>query len=412
MNILQFGNNNAIARGFNGAELKRQLLKQGLDAQHCVWEKASDDENTWQLIENSEFKKFIKFFAKHMEKNLSVQSLFYPFSWKLLFDKRFQKADIVHYQLIHTGFFSLLSLPALTFIKPSVWTLHDPWALTGHCVYPDYCQCEKWKTGCGKCVNLKTSISMDKDNTAFMWKIKKFIYKLSKIDIILASRWMFNKAKESPLLSGCRLHHIPFGLDLDLFRPENKEEAKRKMGVLPGRFVIGFRATDNEYKGLNYIKEALHRLNTRQKICLLTTDMRGLMDEFRGKYQIIDLGWIKDYKPLITAYNSCDLFITPSTAEAFGMMAMEAMACGKPLIIFEGTSLPEVTFAPEGAISVPMGDTEALKSEIEDLINNKNKRERLGEQALILAKEHYNIDTMVQRHIDLYKEVIKQRKAL
>lgn len=410
MKVLQVGNSDIIAPGFNGAELKEQLIKNGIYSQHCVWEKGSDNKDTWELICDSKFKRKVGFFVKHIEQYLSVQSILSPFPWKLLFDKRFQSSNIIHYQLIHTGYFNILSLPLLTHAKPSIWTLHDPWALTGHCLHPSFCHCDKWKTGCEKCPDLKTTMAIKKDNTALMWKIKKHIYNMSKIDIVVASKWMFNKAKQSPLLSNFKVHHIPFGLNLNIFRPMDKELAQKEMGVEPGSIVIAFRATTSEFKGLNFIKKALHSLNTNKPVCLLTFDMRGLVDEFRGKYQIIELGWVKDYETTVAAYNACDIFLMPSVAETFGMMAIEAMACGKSVIIFEQTALMEVTGAPYGAISVLPGDSEALKTEIENLINNEDKRIKLGDKALKLVKENYNIDTMVKKHIELYEEVVQKRK--
>jgi glycosyltransferase involved in cell wall biosynthesis len=135
------------------------------------------------------------------------------------------------------------------------------------------------------------------------------------------------------------------------------------------------------------------------------------MDEFRGRYQVIDLGWIHDADLLARAYNASDIFLMPSTAETFGMMAIEAMACGKPVIVFEGTSLPEVTFAPTGGIAVPYGDTNALRFALERLIDNPLERQLLGQNALNLARQHYGMHSHVDRLVELYQEVIARRSA-
>jgi glycosyltransferase involved in cell wall biosynthesis len=103
--------------------------------------------------------------------------------------------------------------------------------------------------------------------------------------------------------------------------------------------------------------------------------------------------------------------LMPSAAEAFGMMAMEAMACGKPVITTEGTSLPEVIFAPFGGISVPKGDSNAMKAAIEQLIENPERRFRLGARALELANKHYKFTTHAEKMLELYEDVILRRKA-
>jgi glycosyltransferase involved in cell wall biosynthesis len=406
MKSLQLGHTDLMGSRFNGQDLHKELLRRGVESQHAVWVKNSDDSNTWQI---SPFRSnnAVRFFSI-LENRLSLQSVITPYSWKLLFEKRFQTVDIVHYHLIHTGFFNLFSLPVLTQKKPSVWTLHDPWAMTGHCVHPY--ECEKWQIGCGNCPNLGAQISMRKDRTALMWQVKKLSYHASQLDIVVASKWMLNMAKQSPLLSKARLHHIPFGLDQNVFRPTDIEQAKKELGVFPGSFVITFRATSSEFKGISFIKECLRKLNSTQPICLLTFNERGLVDQFRGRYQIIDLGWVNDDNLLLKAYNATDVFLMPSAAEAFGMMAMEAMACGKPVIATEGTALPDTIFAPEGGIAVAQGDVNALSATLERLINNPEERLSLGEKALKLAKKHYDLKTHVDKIGALYEEVIERRK--
>jgi glycosyltransferase involved in cell wall biosynthesis len=64
----------------------------------------------------------------------------------------------------------------------------------------------------------------------------------------------------------------------------------------------------------------------------------------------------------------------PSMAEAFGMMAIEAMSCGRPVLCFEGTSLPGVTFAPDAGIAVPAADPAALAAVISNWIEHPRRR--------------------------------------
>ena len=407
MKILQVGHSDLIGRRFNGYDLNKFLRANKIQCQNCVHSKLSDDNSTWQLysIKN---KKYVDFLNKYIEKKISLQSILTPWAFKLLFDKRFTSSDLIHYHVIHGGYFNIASLPFLTNLKPSIWTLHDPWAMTGHCVHPY--DCNNWITGCGRCPDLNTDFAINNDLTALMWNIKKCIYYKSQIDIVVASKWMLNKTEQSPLLSKFKIHYIPFGLDLQVFRPLDSETAKKELGVIPGSIVISFRATSSKYKGAAFIKHCLKYLKTDKPICLLTFNERGLMDEFRGKYQIIDLGWVNDEELIVKAFNATDIFLMPSTAEAFGMMAMEAMACGKPVITFDGTSLSEVIMHPKGGISVPQGDGNALLVALEELINNQDMRLKLGESALKLAKEHYNIVNYVNKHIEVYSDVISRRK--
>ena len=320
---------------------------------------------------------------------------------------RFRCANLIHYHLINGGYFNICSLPLLSRAKPSVWTIHDPWPLTGYCIHPF--DCGRWKAGCGECPVF--SKNGRPDRTSMMWKIKRWVYQHSDIDVIVASEWMEKMVEDSPLFGRSRIHLIPFGLDLQTFRPIDGQEAKRKLGVFPGSLVVCFRATTSEFKGLSFIKECLKRWFPDTRVCLLTFNERGLLDEFRGKYQIIDLGWVEDEILTVSALNAADLFLMPSLAETFGMMAIEAMACGKPVIVFEGTALPEVVFAPRGGISVPKGDYVALLNVLKRLARDHNERNTLGEQALQLAREHYGLERYMDRILGLYEEVIARKRA-
>lgn len=406
MKVLQVSEIDLVGRRFNGFDLHKLLMQRGVESQYYVWNKKSGDVNTRRLPDSLPLR-IIGKVANRIERAISVQSLLFPNPWVLMADDRFRKSDVTHYHLMHNSYFSIAALPALSRMKPSIWTLHDPWAITGHCIHPY--NCRKWMTGCGKCPRIDRPIAMRSDRTAFMWKAKRYFYGRSDIDIVVASKWMLDMANSSPLLSKFRKHMIPFGVDLEVFRPTDSDEAKKQMGVVPGSLVVCFRAVKTEFKGFNFIKESLRRLKTNQPVCLLTFNERGLMDEFRGKYQVIDLGWVNDEKVMANAYNASDIFLMPSTAEAFGMMAIEAMACGKPVIVFDGTSLPEVVFAPQGGIAVPQGDTDALLAALERLANNPVERLEIGVSALALARQHYDFKSHAEKMLCLYDEVVKRR---
>src|SRR5690606_12504627 len=82
-------------------------------------------------------------------------------SYLLPMHTAFKQADLVHYHIIYDRYFSIRALPYLTRLKPSVWTFHDPWPMTGHCIYP--MGCERWMSGCGSCPSLDLPFPMRED---------------------------------------------------------------------------------------------------------------------------------------------------------------------------------------------------------------------------------------------------------
>lgn len=414
--VLQIGFTDTEGARFNGHELHREMVRRGINSHYMVWRKKSDDPHTTAI--DSRLNVASQHFLAHLESLYSLQALLYPYSFQFVLDKRFLAAQVVHYHLVHTGFFNLTSFPLLSKLRPAVWTLHDPWAMTGHCVHP--LDCDRWRIGCGNCPNLQTSLPMRTDKTAMMWSIKKRVYEMSDLDIVVASRWMYRMATESPLLSRCRIHHVPFGIDLKNFRPaHNQAELKQDLGIPPENFVFLYRALPGEHKGLEYVVEAFERLAASEYGCdkgqppitILLVNQKGHFDKFLQRYHVMELGWIDDPRKFARVIQACDVFLMPSTGESFGMMAIEAMACEKPVIVFEGTALPEVTFAPKGAMAVPSRDAGALMSAMREMMGNGNLRKSLGRRAHQIAHEHYDFDSHVTRMLELYGEVLARRSG-
>ncbi len=407
MKNLQVSDNDLIGNRFNGHDLHRYLRRRGIVSNQLIRTKHSDDRDTYVIGDGVDARESCNEMIKNIEKRYGTHSLHYPFSFSIFSDPLFLEADIVHYHLIHNYFFNLSLLPWLTALKPSILTIHEPFFTTGHCIYP--LDCERWKTGCGDCPYVKLNFALNVDASALNWEIKRDIFQRSQLDIIVASKYMLDWVKQSPILSHFDAHLIPFGLDLTRFASSDPSYARRRLGIPRKNIVLCFRADPSPFKGLKYIEEALQRLSLEVPLTLLTVGCVDLLKSFRGRFQVIDKLWLMDDDSMLDVYRAADIFLMPSTAEAFGMMAMEAMACGKPVLVFDGTALPETVFAPEGGIAVPQGDIDAFAHELEELISNREKRLKLGEQARKLAELHYNVDDYVSKIIDAYKEVIAKR---
>lgn len=407
LKVLQLGGTDGMGARFNGQILHHELRNRGISSKHLVWNKTGSDPDTIPLT-NSRWYQRLNGKINQLEYKLSIQSLLQPSLLLFLLNRHFWSADLVHYHLIHTGFFSLSNLPFLTKLRAAVWTLHDPWALTGHCIHPF--DCEKWKTGCGNCPNLNLEFKMLKDNTAFMWKTKQFLYRHSNIDIIVASKWMLEKVQQSPLFSNFRVHQVPFGIDTNRFKPGLALHKRKELRIPEENVVIAIRSTRTDYKGLKHVFEAIDKLQIKKPITLLTFNEKENFNRYLGKHHVIEMGWVENDAAMIEAYQMADIFLMPSVAESFGMMAIEAMSCGKSVVVLEGTALPDTVFAPNGGIAVPAKDIDQLANVLSNLVDSPNQRQVLGERARALALQHYNLETHVERMIAIYQDVLQRRK--
>lgn len=404
MKVLQLNQSDLIGSRFNGFDVSQLLVADGIETHHLVWNKLSDSDQSSRFFDIPSSRGATKALGT-FEQAYSLHSRLQFQSFTLPLHRAFREADVVHYHIIHDGYFGLDALPWLSRLKPSIWTWHDPWPMTGHCIYP--LGCERWKIGCGECPRLDLVFKMRADRTAQHFQWKQRLLRKADIDIVVASDHMRRMVRSSPIGRSHRLHCIPFGIDLQKFCPGDGAAARARLGVLPGRVVIGVRAfPDSPYKGFEFFLEALRRLGEiNVPLCIVTTHAKAQLNEFIGTHQIIDLGWTNSEPLILDTFKAADFFVMPSTAEAFGMMAIEAMACGKPIIVFDGTSLPEVTRAPDVGVSVPMGDIEGLAMAMRRLVSDKSERAARGAAGRAMAEELYSDRLFAQRLASLYRSV-------
>ncbi len=401
---VQIGDNDLIGNKFNGHNLHLYLREKFINSSHLVWNKESDDENTYFIAGEKKDRELIKQNVLDIQNKYSFNSILNPIAYDILYNELFLKTDIAHFHLVHNNIFDLQLLPIMTRLKPIVWTLHDPWALGGHCIH--HYDCEKWKTQCGDCTYLDSHFGLDKDNSALNFEIKKQAIQNSSFDVIVASKWMKEKVEKSPIFKGKKIHLIPFGIDQEIFKPINKAEAKKELNIPKEVFVVTFRCDYSEFKGMDYIEYVLEKLKTKRKIYLLL-----LAGDFNNKdkikFEYKSFGWVKDDNLLAKIYNITDLFLAPSKADSFGMMVAEVMSCGVLPIVLDGTALPDTVNAPECGVSVKRDKDEYLKT-VQYYIDHDKERNDRAKKCLEFAKKTYDKDIYVDKIIKVYKEAIKR----
>ncbi len=406
--VLEVNNIDLPGRRFNGYDLIDYSFKKDIDIIQAVIYKQSQNNKVHRLLKDSEQMQMLENMEKFETEELSVHSNLSITSPALINSKEYKEADIIHFHMFHNTKLSLISLLQICNEKKVVMSIHDPWTVTGRCVH--FGECEKWKTGCKKCQNLNTLFEFKDDNCSSMWKLKQMIYKQINPEIVVSSKYMYDVIKQSPLTKHfTNVHIIPLGINLNKFgKNVNQKEARKKFNIPEDNIVLFLRAQE-AFKGTSYIVEALQMLDTDKKITILTCDEKNRLEAVKNKYNIIDYGRMNN-EELIYAYNACDIFLMPSLGETFGLMAVEAMACSRPVIIFDNTALPAVTHAPECGVLVENKNSNKLMEAIGKLIKNPEERKRRGELGRKICEEEYNIENYNNSLIDLYKK-IPERKS-
>jgi len=207
---------------------------------------------------------------------------------------------------------------------------------------------------------------------------------------------------------------IPSGIDFSEFSTlPDKEELKNKYPFLKGKKIILFLSRIIWIKGLDILIESFKELvRTRGDLHLL------IVGEDSGDgYKEIVKGWVKKHnienmvtftgplsgKDKFMAYTGSDIFVLPSYSENFGMVIIEAMACGIPVVISNKVGLCDKVKECDAGIVIntsPESLTEALKV----LIENNQFRLNLSAKGREFA-QHYNIDNIADMMISAYKNI-------
>ncbi|MEM9542519.1 MAG: glycosyltransferase family 4 protein [Cyanobacteria bacterium P01_E01_bin.42] len=319
----------------------------------------------------------------------------------------YQDADIVNFHNLHTGYFNYLALPKLTHLKPCVLSLHDMWNFTGHCAY-SY-DCDRWKIGCGSCPYPSDYPVIERDGTAWEWKLKNWVYQNSQLVIIANSSWMERLARQS-ILSCFEIVHIPLGIDMNLYQPIESQKCKELLGIPSQKKVLMFAALNfhDPWKGSDLLVKILSDLpeSLKQNLVLLLFGNESENLAQKVAIPIISLGYLSNDRLKAIAYSAADLFLLPSRAEAFGLVALEAAACGTPTVAFRVGGIPDIVRpGSTGELAVPE-DTGGFIKAIVNLLEDSQQYEQLSLQCRQVATEEFSLDLQTKRYLELYQKIL------
>ncbi|MCL2295437.1 MAG: glycosyltransferase [Spirochaetes bacterium] len=382
MKVLFIGDNDLISKRFNGYDYHDMLKNYNIESSMLVEHKLS----------NADFVQ-------------RVDSKIDNFTIAIIKNKLFLEADIIHLHLIHNTPFDINYLPVITRLKPTVITLHDPFFLSGHCIH--HFSCKKWKIHCVDCEYLDIPLAVKYDDTALKFFIKEFAIKNAFISAIVASGWLFNLIKQSPIWKEKNIYKLPFGVDQNVFKPADIKIAKKKLGIKDDTITLMFRSQNNIFKGMDIIKYALDNIQTEKKITLITVGETGLLNELKNKFIIKEYEWTTDDNFLSQLYQASDIFLMPSKQEAFGLMAIEAMSCGKMVLTTKNTALEYTTNHPDCGFAVEHNAT-IFTQELQRLLNNMDEVKKRGKKSHEFVQNTYRQEVFFTNLLCIYKETIEK----
>jgi D-inositol-3-phosphate glycosyltransferase len=213
-----------------------------------------------------------------------------------------------------------------------------------------------------------------------------------------------------------RIAVVPCGVNLDLFHPIEKQDARRQLGLRDDDRILLFVGRIEPLKGVDILLGAAAQLEAESDCFVLViggdntaregelAHLRHLASELGIAEQVNFLGAV-DHERLPLFYSAADVCVVPSFYESFGLVALEAMACGTPVVASRVGGLAGTVRDAETGYLIPWRCPEPFAERIELLLDNEELRRAFG-QAAREAVERYRWGNVAEAMVALYGELI------
>jgi glycosyltransferase involved in cell wall biosynthesis len=335
-----------------------------------------------------------------------------------------RRADVYNLHNQHGAFWNFWTVPVLARRAPVVLTLHDEWLITGDCAY-SY-ECDRWRRNCGACPQAGEPDPADRvcigggDATWLNLKLKRAMFRFvdpDRLVLVSPSRWLAKRALEAPHLRRIRSVVIPNGVDLETFHPSAGKLERQKRGLSETDFlVLAFGANlFDRRKNLRLVLDAVRCAEWPADARLLlvgrtTPDFeRSVGDDPR----VLTIGYVGDRAELASLLAMADLVTVSSRAENLPYAALEAQACGTPVLGSRVGGIPETLWdGDSGWLFEPDSSPAELAAKVASI--RAIPRERMlaiRARARALAEERFGLERFVDSYRSLFAELAETARS-
>ena len=318
------------------------------------------------------------------------------------------KPDIINLHWVGLGLLRPEQLK--TFTQPIVWTLRDMWSFTGGCCYT--AGCTRYQQQCGRCPMLGSD--QENDLSRKVWQRKHLAWQGLNLTLVPISQWLADCASKSSLLHHYPAQVIPNAVDTDIFRPIDKKAARDILQLPQHDKLILFgalSATTDKRKGFNYLVAAIKQLKTDDSLPLRAVIFGAEKSTVSMPLDIPHtvLGRLNDDITLTLAYSAADVMVVPSIQEAFGKTAIEAMACGTPVVCFDATGLRDIVEHRHTGYRAECFNDSDLADGILWTLENPERNAKLSDNARKRTEALFSSPVQADSYIKLYQEILDKK---
>lgn len=245
---------------------------------------------------------------------------------------------------------------------------------------------------------------------------------LEKANCVVATSPQEQITLENLVSSQGAIEMIPCGADLSSFRVMPQDEARAKLGFYPGEKIVLYVGRFDPSKGIDTLVHAFSRLHHRQDADMLKlvlvggatstpgqedelSRIRALVNELELQDSVIFTGAI-DHDLLPLYYTAADVCVIPSHYEPFGLVAIEAMACGTPVVASNVGGLKFTVIHEETGLLVPPQSIDDFMGAIDRVLSDKVWAGMLRQQASARVQEKFSWTSVAVQLSDLYRRLL------
>ena len=220
----------------------------------------------------------------------------------------------------------------------------------------------------------------------------------------------YSKTRSLEMAPRARAEIVPNGVDTSQFYPPTDAKARG----IEKRFKIVTTSTLIPRNGIDILIRAFGLLMREHPHAHLTIagegplekELRALVKQLRIDQHVDFIGTLR-HDQVPDLLRQSDLFVRPSRAEGFGVSFIEAMACGLPVVTCPSGGILDFVKEGETGRLVPPNDPEALAKAVTELMKNTTSYDHISKQALILVKERYSWESIVDRVEEIYQDIVE-----
>ena len=307
-----------------------------------------------------------------------------------------READAVMLNWVNQGMLSLDEIGKIAAAKPTVWTMHDMWNMTGICHHA--ARCERYLMHCRQC-HLLHAMASDNDLSARTFDRKSAMYGRSGITFVAVSSWLAERARQSALLRDQRVEVIHNAFPVEEYgRPASRTRAE--LGLSEDRKLIVFCAAriDDPIKGLPDAVAGLNELagsHGGDACAVFVGDCRSpqALSELRLPY--VQLGPVSDPTVIHDLMAHATAVLSTSSYESLPTTLIEGQAAGATPVGYVHDGRADIITDGVSGYAITDSTADALRRALEQPISAEELRK---------AASRFSCATIARKYLDLLKQ--------